>query len=128
MKRQITNKEGLIGKTIEQVIMPKSPYDNMWIKFTDGTFTCIKSDDVTEPYGYTRFNVSIETMECDNTNEELVELKIITQEELDLAEKEKEEEYKRWEKGLESKRKSEEQKRRREEYEKLKNEFGENDE
>lgn len=91
--KQLFKQKELIGKTIEQVLMPKETYQDMWIKFTDSSFAVFDTEDRTEGFGQERCVRIISDCEKDNTNEELVELGFITKAEHKLALEEEDERY-----------------------------------
>ena len=105
--KQLFEQKDLIGKTIAQVLMPKESYQDMWIKFTDNSFAVFDTEDRTEGFGQEKCIRVISDWKKDNTNEELVELGLITksQHELALEEKEKRHEKERSERyAVEQKR------------------------
>ena len=75
---QITTQNGLVGKTIEGVI---SDGRDLFIKFTDKSFTIIKSDSNTEGFGYTTYYAAIDKYPCDKSEVALVKLGIISEKE-----------------------------------------------
>lgn len=91
--KQLFEEKELIGKTIAMVLMPKESYQDMWIKFTDNSFVVIDTEDRTEGFGQERRIRVISDWEKDNTNEELVELGLITKSEYELALYEEEKRY-----------------------------------
>ena len=76
--KQIKKQKDLVGKTIEQVIYPKESYQDMWIKFTDSSFVILDIEDRTEGFGQTRVVVRIYPWDKDMTNDEFVELGLIS--------------------------------------------------
>ncbi len=122
--KQLFEEKELIGKTISMVLMPKESYQDMWIKFTDNSFAVFDTEDRTEGFGQERRIRVISDWEKDNTNEELVELGLITKSQHELA---LEEEEKRYEKER-SERDAVEQKRiedyEKEQLAKLKTKYG----
>ncbi len=93
--KQLFEEKELIGKTIAQVLMPKESYQDMWIKFTDNSFAVFDTEDRTEGFGQERRILVISDWEKDNTNEELVELGLITKAEHKYALEEEEKRYKK---------------------------------
>lgn len=91
--KQLFKQEELIGKTIAQIILPKESYQDMWIKFTDNSFVTFDIEDISKPYGYEQKIIVISDLISDNSCEELVELKIISQEDYELSLKKDEEDY-----------------------------------
>lgn len=122
--KQLFEQKELIGKTIAQVLMPKESYQDMWIKFTDNSFAVFDTEDRTEGFGYEKRVRVICEWEKDNTDEELVELGLITKDEHELA---LEDEDKKYEKER-SERDAIEQKRienlEKEQLAKLKTKYG----
>ena len=76
--KQIKDHKDLVGKTIEQVIYPIETYQDMWIKFTDGSFVVLDREDRTEGFGQTQDVIRIYPWDKDMTNDELVELGLIS--------------------------------------------------
>ena len=76
--KQIKEHKDLVGKTIAQVIYPKENYQDMWIKFTDGSFVVLDIEDRTEGFGQTQEVVRIYPWDKDMTDDELVELGLIS--------------------------------------------------
>jgi len=91
--KQLFKQKELIGKTIEQVLMPKETYQDMWIKCTDSSFAVFDTEDRTEGFGQEKLIYVISDCEKDNTNEELVELGFITKSEHKLALEKEDERY-----------------------------------
>jgi hypothetical protein len=123
--KQLFEKKELIGKTIAQVLMPKESYQDMWIKFTDNSFAVFDTEDRTEGFGQEKRIRVISDWEKDNTNEELVELGLITKSEHKnaLEEEEKIHEKERCERdAIEQKRIEHYEK---EQLDKLKTKYGE---
>ncbi len=89
--KQIKYQKELIGKTIAQVIIPKEHYDDLWIKFTDGSFVVFDVSDISSGYESSKYLMSIEKYAKDMTDEELVELGLISPQEHtnDIEEREK---------------------------------------
>lgn len=85
MLKQIFNHQELIGKTIEQIIIPKYSYQDLWIKFTDQSFVVLDVNDVTQGFGQQKEIVNISSYTIDNTNKELIELGLITKEQYNSA-------------------------------------------
>ena len=83
--KQIFGEKELVGKTIMQIILPKEAYNETWIKFTDNSFVVFDTEDRTEGFGYEKRIRIISEWEKDNTNEELVQLGLITKQEHKLA-------------------------------------------
>ena len=91
--KQLFEEKELVGKTIARVLMPKETYQDMWIKFTDNSFAVFDTQDRTEGFGQERRIRVISDWKKDNTNEELVELGLITRSEYELALAEEDRKY-----------------------------------
>ena len=91
--KQIKKEEELVGKTIAQVIMPKEHYDEVWIKFTDRSFVVFDVNDISSGYESSKYLMTIETMDQDHTNEEFVQLGLISPQEYTKALEERERRY-----------------------------------
>ena len=105
MLKQIKKQEDLIGKTIAQVIIPKEHYDNVWMKFTDGSFVVFDVMDVSLGFENSKYLMCIDKFDVNDTDDELVELGLFTdQDHKDALERERiatekrHEEYERQEK------------------------------
>jgi len=121
--KQIKNHKDLVGKTIEQVIYPIETYQDMWIKFTDGSFVVLDREDRTEGFGQTQDVIRIYPWDKDMTNDELVELGLISPQMHTNAVEERE---RRWEEERQERAKEEESRVEVEEkklLDKLKNKY-----
>ena len=94
MKAQIKNIEGIVGKTIEKTLLD---YSDLYLKFTDSTFTILRIIDDTEGYGYANNHVGVSDWEAKPTDSNLVELGIISKKENEDAIEKQELEYKKME-------------------------------
>lgn len=90
MKTNIKNINELKGKTITDV---KLYSGELWLKFTDKTFTVLVVNDITEGFEYTKNEVNIYQYDKDNTEHTLVDLGIISEKEYEEACKQEELEY-----------------------------------
>ena len=120
---QIKDHKDLIGKTIAQVIYPIETYQDMWIKFTDGSFVILDKEDRTEGFGQTQEVVRIYPWDKDMTSSELVELGLISPQMHTNAVEERE---RRWEEERQERAKEEESRVEVEEkklLDKLKNKY-----
>lgn len=78
---------GLKGRTIADT---RESRGELWIKFTDDSFVVLVVKDKSEPHGYRRDAVCVNDYEKDATDEELVDLGLITRKEYDDANKQEE--------------------------------------
>lgn len=74
---KIDTLEELKGKTIVNI---KQDLDDLWITFSDGTFTILTMKDVTEGFGYTKQKIDISVYDPDETSEICLELGLINEE------------------------------------------------
>ena len=122
MNNQLKNISEIIGKTIEKVVEPKEKYDDLWIKFTDGSFICIEAQDITEGFGYAIHTVGVNCIDY-TANINLVKLGIISEKERKEIVIQEEKEYEIENAEYERKRKEDIYNYEKEQYEKLKNKF-----
>lgn len=100
MKNEIKNIEELKGKTIANI---KLDCGDLWLKFTDNTFTVLVVEDITEEIGFNQNGINIRQEREDDIDHMLVELDIISEEEYDKIHKQElRDEEKRNEKWIES--------------------------
>ena len=75
---QLFKIEDTIGKTIEKVSMPITWVNDMFIKFTDGSFIILTKEDTSEGFDSDRYVICVNDSEADKTDTELFELGVIT--------------------------------------------------
>ena len=119
---QLFKKEDLIGKTIEKIISTGCHYDDMFIKFTDGSFVVIDIDEVGEGFSSAQAIV-IEQWKKDKTCSELVELGVITKQEYDEAVRQEEVEFKNRQLEREKKEAERLEEQEKEQLQALKNKY-----
>lgn len=90
MENEINNITKLKGKTISDL---KLAYDELWLKFTDNTFAVLVVNDITEGFGYARNEVNINQYSKDKTDNTLVDLGLISENEYKEACEQEEIEY-----------------------------------
>jgi hypothetical protein len=120
---QIKEHKDLVGKTIAQVVYPKENYQDMWIRFTDGSFVVLDIEDRTEGFGQTQEVIRIYPWDKDITDDELVKLGLITPQMHTNAVEERE---RRWADERKERQKVEDERIKEEEIkllEKLKNKY-----
>ena len=122
--KQIFETKDLIGKTIMQIILPKETYNDTWIKFTDNSFVVFDTEDRTEGFGQERRIQVISDWEKDNTNEELVELGLITKDEYEFAIKQEEIKSEERQKQRDYEEKKRIEKHEKEQLDKLRTKYG----
>ncbi len=91
--KQLFEQPELIGKTISQILIPETSYQNLFIKFTDNSFVVFEKEDATNGYGYPREIIIISDMKVDNTYPELVELGLVTKKDYECAIQQEETKY-----------------------------------
>lgn len=94
--KQLFKKEELIGKTIEQIIEPSGRYEDLWIKFNDGSFVKFNLEDLSTGFNGPEYVTKIDESDVDKTESELVELGLLSKEERDDNIKSEEERHDRW--------------------------------
>lgn len=92
MLKEIKELSNLNGKTI---VDTKQDCGNLWIKFSDNSFTVLSIIDNTVGFGYKNEEVNIYQYGIDKTEHTLVELGLISESEYKKACEEEELEYKR---------------------------------
>jgi hypothetical protein len=122
--KEVKNAKELIGKTISQVIIPEECYEDLWIKFTDDSVVIFKINDITEGFGQTKTIIDINPWGISKTDDELVKLGFISQDEYRQAIRDKEEESRLYWEEQERKRDKEYEELERKKFEELKKKFG----
>ena len=106
---EIREIEQLKGKTI---IDTYNHMDELWLKFSDGSFAVLVVEDISEPYGHRKEQISLNHYSKDNTDRPFVELGFITEDEWVKALREEEIEFEKYRSEQQEK-----EKKRIEEYE-----------
>ena len=110
----------LKGKTISDI----QKFDReLWLKFSDNTFVLFVVNDITEGFGYTKYEVNINEYSKNYTNHALLKLNLITKKEYDDACMEMELENKKRIELYVQKQNEEIEKKELEEYNRLKSKF-----
>lgn len=121
MKNEIKNINELKGKTISDL---KLDSGELWLKFTDNTFSVLVVNDITEGFGYTKNEVNINQYSKDNTNHTLVYLKLISESEYNEACDQEEIEYQKRQDERDKQEKERIKNIELEQLEKLKSKYG----
>ncbi len=121
MKNEIQNINELKGKTISDL---KLDCGDLWLKFTDNTFTVLVVNDITEGFGYTKNEVNINQYSKDNTDHPLVDLGLISENEYKQACEQEEIEYQKRQDERDRQEKERIKKIELEQLEKLKSKYG----
>jgi hypothetical protein len=77
--KQLFEPEELIGKTIEKTIIDLDECEDWWIKFTDGSFVILGVRNLARASYEHHEAIFISNDKAENTDEQLVDLGIITQ-------------------------------------------------
>lgn len=117
--KQIIKEKDLEGKTITKVYKD----DELWLRFSDDSFAVLKVNDISEPYGYTRTEVSVEDYFKGKSDYSLVELGLVTEKEYHKACKEREIEFQKSHEESERKRKKRLEEREMKELQRLANKY-----
>jgi len=94
MDNQLLNLDELKNKTIS--IAKKDGCGNLWLKFLDNTFAIFNFNDITEGFGYSKYEVDLYSYECNPTDDMLINLNLITKDEYELAVQHEELKYLQW--------------------------------
>lgn len=122
--KQLFEPEELIGKTIEKTIIDLDECEDWWIKFTDGSFVRLGVRNLARASYEHHEAIFISEDKADSSDDELLELGIVTSEEHRMANDIKREEREKRHKEEQRIRQAEIDAFDREQYERLKKKFG----
>jgi hypothetical protein len=118
---QLFKQEDLIGKTISQIHLSSG---DLWMKFTDNTFSVFRIEDKSEAFGYTDNVITVSDWIYTNTDKELVVLGLVSERNHKEALAEEEAEYEERRKKREEEDMKRIEQQELEQYKKLAEKFG----
>lgn len=121
MKNEIININELKGKTISDL---KLDCGDLWLKFTDNTFTVLVVNDITEVFGHPKYEVNINQYGTNKTDHTLIDLGLISKNEYEEACKHEEIEYQKRQEERDNQEKERIKNIELEQLEKLKSKYG----